>query len=167
MCLYIIGMASSMSWLSNWAFRIHQLVSSDDSSWPRQNQCCDNVRFSLRADFPGWPRQPGACWRTFLSPGFPLASPFHVLVFFVEGARFTYSKALGTMETYYYSLEKRERIAQVEVAKNWRFITSWYLRCRDDGNGTRWNIVNKKVGYHSVVSQNEIKMRFKILVQTG
>ena len=31
------------------------------------------------------------------------------------------------------------------------------ISCRDDGDGTRWNIDNNKVGYRSVVSQNEIK----------
>ena len=30
------------------------------------------------------------------------------------------------------------------------------LRCRDDGDGPRWETVNKKVGCRSVVSQNQI-----------
>ena len=43
------------------------------------------------------------------------------------------------------------------MSNNTRVGIKWYLSCRADGNSTRWQSVNNEVGYHSVISQNEIR----------
>ena len=38
-----------------------------------------------------------------------------------------------------------------------------YVSCSDDGDGTRWNMIQNEVEYRSVVQQNKITEVFKIL----